>query len=88
MNFRKWVKLEEVLCDVCIHLVVFFSGAQHGYNVPEVRQCELLPTWLQEDHRCHILECKDDKQLPEQMKRVLCDGYICMYQNKKLQMYT
>lgn len=62
-------------------------GGQNGYNVPEVTPCPLLPEWLQQEDHANILACPDDKQLPEHMRRILCDAYICMYQSREVIMY-
>ncbi|ELU06273.1 hypothetical protein CAPTEDRAFT_156372 [Capitella teleta] len=62
-------------------------GTKHGYNVPEVQQCHFLPEWLKDEQRKKICQISDDKQLPEQMRRLLCDSYICMYQSPSLVHY-
>lgn len=64
-----------------------FSGEQHGYNIPEVTQCEYLPQWLLEENQDQILACENDRDLPQAVRRVLCDGYICMYQSPQMMMY-
>ena len=64
------------------------TGEQNGYNVPEVKPCApFIPDWLKPENQHKIQEIKDDKQLPEMLKRVLCDGYICMYQSTSMTMY-
>ena len=63
------------------------AGLKHGYNVPEVLQCPYLPDWLLPERRHQITDIVDDRELPEQMRRILCDGYICMYRNPTLETY-
>jgi len=64
-----------------------FAGEEHGYNIPEIVECPYLPNWLVMEHREYITRIVDDKELPEQMRRVLCDAYICMYQSPELVHY-
>ncbi|CAH1778728.1 unnamed protein product [Owenia fusiformis] len=62
-------------------------GAENGYNIPEVKPVPELPQWLEESNHNRIIGIKDNKQLPENIRRVLCDGYMCMYQSTEAMMY-
>ena len=64
-----------------------FLGEQHGYNVPEVREVPDMNDWLTDQKQNDIMAVEDDKLLPEPMKRLLCDGYMCMYQSTDTMMY-
>lgn len=66
---------------------MLLAGEQHGYNVPEVRECPDMKAWLSDGGKNEILQRKDDKQLPELMRRLLCDSYMCFYQNPETMMY-
>jgi hypothetical protein len=44
-------------------------------NVPQ------LANWLTDEGVAYLNNCRDDKLLPEQAKRLLCDGYMCFYQS-------
>ncbi|RZF37403.1 hypothetical protein LSTR_LSTR011680 [Laodelphax striatellus] len=61
------------------------KGEQNGYNIPEMVPCPNLPYWLSEKGAHHSV--KDDRQLPEHEKRLLCDAYMCMYQSSEVMMY-
>ncbi|XP_039278937.1 ubiquitin carboxyl-terminal hydrolase CYLD-like [Nilaparvata lugens] len=61
------------------------KGEQNGYNIPEMVACPNLPYWLSEKGAHHSV--KDDRQLPEHEKRLLCDAYMCMYQSSEVMMY-
>nr|CAD7411334.1 unnamed protein product [Timema poppensis] len=60
---------------------------QNGYNIPEMVSCPDLPSWLSDDGAHLLHEMKDDRQLPEHAKRLLCDAYMCMYQSPDVMMY-
>ena len=68
------------LCCVC-------SGEQGGYNIPEVQHVPELSQWLSESNFEHILNMEDDRQLPEHMRRLLCDAYMVMYQSPSVMMF-
>jgi ubiquitin thioesterase CYLD len=59
-------------------------GQTHGYNVPRVELCRELPMFLLPENQAEILKIGSDMELSEQMRRLLCDGYICMYQSAGL----
>ena len=63
-----------------------FLGEQSGYNIPEVTPCPDLFTWLSDQHYNEIVN-KQDKDLPEHMRRLICDAYICMYQSPDVMRY-
>lgn len=62
-------------------------GEQSGYNIPEVKLCKDLSQWLSEDYQSEIMRHRDDRELPEHMRRLLCDAYMCMYQNPEVSMF-
>ena len=66
---------------------ILFSGEQHGYNIPEVRACPDLADWLAGGKENDIMAVREDKGLPELSRRLLCDGYMCMYQSLDTMMY-
>lgn len=63
------------------------KGEQNGYNIPEMVPCPDLPYWLSEDGAKTLNEMRDERQLPEHAKRLLCDAYMCMYQSPDMMMY-
>ncbi|XP_015109435.1 ubiquitin carboxyl-terminal hydrolase CYLD [Diachasma alloeum] len=63
------------------------KGEQNGYNIPEMVPCPDFPYWLSEEGSNYLTELTDDRQLPEHAKRLLCDGYMCMYQSPDVMMY-
>ena len=69
-------------CSLIKLPVMSSPGEQHGYNVPEVKLCREFPEWLWDGGHERILSCKDDRDLPEPVKRAICDGYICLYEYK------
>ncbi|KAG1682125.1 Ubiquitin carboxyl-terminal hydrolase CYLD [Nymphon striatum] len=62
-------------------------GEQNGYNIPEVVPFKDLKWWLSEEGFNFLLSTKDDKNLPEMPKRLLCDAYMCFYQSPDVMMY-
>lgn len=66
---------------------MFILGEQNGYNIPEMVPCPNLPYWLSEKGALTLSQVKDDRQLPEHAKRLLCDAYMCMYQSSEVMMY-
>lgn len=82
------------LRPVCIlygyHIVTLSrvcSGEQGGYNIPEVQHVPELSQWLSENNFEYILSMQDDRQLPEHMRRLLCDAYMVMYQSPSVMMF-
>lgn len=62
-------------------------GEQSGYNIPEVQFCPDLNKWLSPEYNKEIIKREDDKDLPENIKRLLCDAYMCMYQYSDVAMF-
>lgn len=63
------------------------KGEQNGYNIPEMVPCPDLPYWLSDKGAQSLMDVKDNRQLPEHAKRLLCDAYMCMYQSSDVMMY-
>lgn len=78
--------ISQSICEDILKLV-FFSGEQNGYNIPEVVPFADLRWWLSEEGMNFLLSAKDDKVLPEITRRLLCDAYMCMYQSPDVMMY-
>lgn len=65
-----------------------FTGEQNGYNIPEVKECSFLPEMLEDENKLfQKIQSKSDKEIGD-LKRLLCDGYICMYRSEDLHMYN
>ncbi|GFR74984.1 ubiquitin carboxyl-terminal hydrolase CYLD [Elysia marginata] len=62
-------------------------GEQGGYNIPEVVHVPKFAEWLDKSFMRELHSNTDDKDLPEHLRRVLCDGYMCMYQSPTVMMY-
>lgn len=64
------------------------QGGQLGCNIPELQPVVDLPQWISETGAQKLHErAKNDKQLPKLAKRLLCDAYLCMYQQRDVLMY-
>ncbi|KAI8790460.1 ubiquitin carboxyl-terminal hydrolase CYLD [Biomphalaria glabrata] len=63
-------------------------GEQGGYNIPEVTHIPELSKWLDESNVQELYRIGDDKELPEHLRRILCDGYMCMYQSTEVMMFN
>lgn len=61
-------------------------GEQSGYNIPEIKLCPDLSKWLSDDYQEEIMRRTEDKELPEHIRRLLCDAYMCMYQSPEVSM--
>ena len=59
----------------------------NGYNIPEVMPAPDVPKWLSDDRLGLLQSHKDDKALPPHAKRLICDGYMCLYQSPDVMMY-
>lgn len=76
-----------------LFIVILFNlynilGGQGGYNIPEMISVPDLPTWITEEGSKELHDgATNDKMLPELAKRLLCDAYLCMYQNTDVMMY-
>ncbi|CAB3374126.1 Hypothetical predicted protein [Cloeon dipterum] len=101
---RIYMELFAVVCIETSHYVAFIKGGtgpdapwlffdsmadrrgeQNGYNIPEVSLCPDLPKWLQSEGLPLV---RDERQLPERAKRLLCDAYMCFYQSPQVAMYN
>lgn len=66
---------------------LFLSGECHGYNIPEVNAALDVPKWLSDEGVESLKAQRDDKMLPTQAKRLICDAYMCFYQSPEVMMY-
>lgn len=62
-------------------------GEQNGYNIPEVLMFDEFSFWTSDKGCSYLLNHKDDKQLPEMARRLICDAYLCFYQYEPLTTY-
>lgn len=63
------------------------KGECHGYNIPEVSAALDVPKWLSDEGVESLKAQRDDKMLPTQAKRLICDAYMCFYQSPEVMMY-
>lgn len=63
------------------------QGEQGGFNIPEVQHVPELSSWLSETNFEYINKMEDDRQLPEHMRRLLCDAYMVLYQSPSVMMF-
>ncbi|XP_072051858.1 uncharacterized protein [Amphiura filiformis] len=54
------------------------EGDQQGYNIPEITHLPQFQQWIENET---VLKETKDKDLPPPLRRLLCDGYMCMYQD-------
>eukprot|EP00057_Strongylocentrotus_purpuratus_P003490 XP_003726771.1 PREDICTED: ubiquitin carboxyl-terminal hydrolase CYLD [Strongylocentrotus purpuratus] len=65
------------------HWVFFDSMADRdassvpGFNIPKVTHLKNFEDWLKDPQK--IIDQPDDKKLPEHLRRLLGDAYICFY---------
>ena len=57
-----------------------FFGLGESYNIPAVTPCPEAMEWLSKDPK-EILAAKERGEVPDKVRRLLGDGYLCMYQN-------
>ncbi|XP_015748240.1 PREDICTED: ubiquitin carboxyl-terminal hydrolase CYLD-like isoform X3 [Acropora digitifera] len=62
------------------------KGEKNGYNIPAVTPCPEAVEWLSKDPK-EILAAKERGEVPDKVRRLLGDGYLCMYQNLDMTMY-
>lgn len=62
------------------------KGEKNGYNIPAVTPCPEAVEWLSKDPK-EILAAKERGEVPGKVRRLLGDGYLCMYQNLDMIMY-
>ena len=55
-------------------------------NIPAVTPCLEAREWLSKDPS-EIAAAKERGEMPEKVRRLLGDGYLCMYQNLDMTMY-
>lgn len=49
--------------------------------------CPELPYWLSERGVQKVKKITDDRALPEYVKRLYSDAYMCMYRSSEVMMY-
>ena len=69
------------------HACNFILGGENGFSLPEIKHCPDIGDWLSNLNSIDNNHSMDDKEFPEHIRRLLCDGYICMYQSKMASMY-
>ncbi|XP_022777778.1 ubiquitin carboxyl-terminal hydrolase CYLD-like [Stylophora pistillata] len=62
------------------------KGERNGYNIPAVTPCPEALEWLSKTPD-EISAAKERGEMPEKVRRLLGDGYLCMYQNLEMVMY-
>ena len=62
-------------------MLPFSVGDQQGYNIPEITHLRQFQQWLENEA---VLKETGDKDLPAPLRRLLCDGYMCMYQDPEV----
>lgn len=62
------------------------KGERNGYNIPAVTRCPEALEWLSKSPE-EIIAAKERGEMPEKVRRLLGDGYLCMYQNLDMTMY-
>jgi len=82
-----FLTISKTIINVIAPLMVILLGEQSGYNIPEVKECSEIPRWLSDECFSDIMKNPDDKTLPEYMRRLICDAYICMYQSPEVMMF-
>lgn len=55
-------------------------------TIPKVSSCPEALEWLSKSTE-EILAAKERGEIPEKVRRLLGDGYLCMYQNLDMAMY-
>ena len=66
----------------------YSAGAKDGYNVPSVTECPEVIEWLssEKQNRERIIST-EDKRMPDRVRRLLGDAYVCLYESKEMAMY-
>jgi len=69
------------------------KGEQNGYNIPEVTAAMEVSKWFS-DNDAHLLDHSllengnlNSGHLGDQVKRLVCDAYMCFYQSTEVMMY-
>nr|CAG4646923.1 EOG090X03LH [Megafenestra aurita]SVE92296.1 EOG090X03LH [Megafenestra aurita] len=100
---RMYMELFAVVCIATSHYVAFVKcgpgpdapwcffdsmadrkGEQNGFNIPEVIACPDLPLWLSDDWDKQLLSSVG---LPNYVRRLFSDAYMCLYQSPDLMLY-
>ncbi|EFX87054.1 hypothetical protein DAPPUDRAFT_187419 [Daphnia pulex] len=75
------------------------KGEQNGFNIPEVITCPDLPRWLSDEWDKQLLSNNSDPSssssssnppgtgLPDYVRRLFSDAYMCLYQSPDLMLY-
>lgn len=72
------------------------KGEQNGFNIPEVITCPDLPRWLSDEWDKQLLSNSSDTSsssnppgtgLPDYVRRLFSDAYMCLYQSPDLMLY-
>nr|SVE78139.1 EOG090X03LH [Daphnia lumholtzi] len=75
------------------------KGEQNGFNIPEVITCPDLPRWLSDEWDKQLLSNGSDLSssssssnptgagLPDYVRRLFSDAYMCLYQSPDLMLY-
>ena len=77
------------------------KGEQNGFNIPEVIACPDLPRWLSDEWDKQLLTSSSDSSstapssssnlsgvgLPDYVRRLFSDAYMCLYQSPDLMLY-
>nr|SVE84165.1 EOG090X03LH [Daphnia pulex] len=75
------------------------KGEQNGFNIPEVITCPDLPRWLSDEWDKQLLSNSSDPSssssssnppgtgLPDYVRRLFSDAYMCLYQSPDLMLY-
>lgn len=75
-----------IFSGVALKVWILFTGEVNGYNIPEVTPATDVPHWLS-DEGARAMAGQPDKALPSHAKRLICDGYMCLYQSTEVMMY-
>ena len=76
----------------CSGAVFIFFAEQYGYNIPHVHRVADFYDWVIRDEKqseamLRRVRRADPKGMPEDIRRLLTDSYMCFYQNKHLLSY-
>nr|CAG4643102.1 EOG090X03LH [Ilyocryptus agilis] len=73
------------------------KGEQNGFNIPQVVPCPDLPHWLADDWDRQLLVAEQTSpgsssssgpgSLPDHVRRLFSDAYMCLYQSPDLMLY-
>lgn len=88
MQVALWIQIVLItfLLIYSVFSLPYFSGERNGYNIPAVTRCPEALEWLSKTPE-EIIAAKKRGEMPEKVRRLLGDGYLCMYQNLDMTMY-